>query len=219
MRVEPQRYRLSFVLSSVFFPFREPNFSDILKEKGYTLGRTVPPIFLSGERAYISGRIAIKDKCVVDVDANRRLVASEGRSSGKVIDVIEELMTIARRNFRVNFKKELDYLELIANLIVTSEKNPLRSMAKFSKERASLKGFDEILGVNTSFYGITIAPEGVSPNKPKWFDIRISPHVIAPSREYYVYVVFRDQEVERVLDFARQVDAKMMELIKEIERD
>lgn len=219
MKVEPQRYRLSFVLSSVFFPLTEPDFSDILKEKGYTLGRTVPPLFPAGERAYITGRIAIKDNCVVDVDADRKLVASEGRSSKKVIDVMEELMSITRRNFRVNFKKELRYLELIANLIITSEKNPLRIMTKFSKERASLKGFDEILGTKTSFYGISIVPEGLLPNSPKWFDIRISPHVTAFSRKYYVSVVFRDKEVEKVLDFSRQVDTKMMKLVKEIERD
>lgn len=219
MKVEPQKYRLSFVLSSVFFPLTEPDFSDLLKGKGYTLGRRVPPFFPTGPRAYISGRIATKDDCVVQVDEDRKLVASEGRSAEKVIDVMKELMSTARRNFRVNFKKELSYLELIAYLIVTSEKNPLRSMAKFSKKHASLERFDGILGTNTSFYSIAIVPEGVPPNSPKWFDIRISPRPTKFSREYYVSVVFRDQEVEKVLDFTRQVNAKMMNLIKEIERD
>lgn len=219
MKVEPQVYRLSFVLSPVFFPITEPDFSDILKGKGYTLGRRVPPIFPTGPRAYISGRIAVRDDCVVDVDADRKLVASEGRSAEEVVDVMEELMSIASKNFRVNFKKELSYLELVAHLIVTSEKNPLRSMGKFSKKHASLERFDEILGTNTSFLNIAIVPEDVPPNSSKWFDIRISPHLTKFSREYYVSVVFRDQEVEKVLDFTRQVNAKMMNLIKEIERD
>lgn len=219
MKVEPQKYRISLALSSVFFPITEPDFSDALKEKGYTLGRTVPPVFPAGPRAYISGSIATKSDCVIGVDANRKLVVTEGRSSESVMEVMNELMGIARKNFRVNFKKELAYIELIANLIVTSEKNPLRSMATFSKKHVSLKDFDEILGTDISLYSIAIAPEGVQPNGPKWFDIRVSPRNTRPSLEYYVEVVFRDQEVKKVMDFTRQVDATIMKLIKKIERD
>lgn len=219
MKVVPQKYSLSFRLTSVFFPLTEPDFSDLLKEKGYTIGRTVPPIFLSGQRAYLSGRIATKDDCVIDVDADRKLVVCEGRSPGKVADVIEELMSVTRRKFRVNFKKELQYVEAIVFVIVTSEKNPLRSVTKFFKEGVSLEGFDEVLGTNTSLFTIAIVPKDVPPNSEKWFDIRIAPHVTAFSREYYVSVVFRDNETKKVLDFTRQIDTTIMNLIKEIERD
>lgn len=90
------------------------------------------------------GQIAIRDNRVIDINADSKLVTSEGRSPEKVIDVMEELMSIARRKFPVNFKKEPLYLELTASLIVTSEKNPLRSLAKFSKKHASLKKFDDL---------------------------------------------------------------------------
>lgn len=218
VRIKPQRYRLSFVLTSVFFPLTEPDFSNSLQEKNFTLGRTVPPIFPSGERTYVGGRIAVKDDCVLEVDANRKLVGIEGLSSKIVIAQMEELLSIVKKEFHVNLKKDLAYLELIANLIVTSEKNPLHSIAKFSRENVSLKRFEQILGPNLALYSLAIVPEDVPPNSPKWFDIRINPHVTATSREYYGMVVFRDREVQKVLDFARDVDSKMINLVKEIER-
>ena len=219
MRVEPQRYRISFVLNSIFFPFIEPDFSDLLKEKGYTLGRSMVPVFPHGQRAYISGRIALKDDCVVDVDSNRKLVASEGRSLEDVITTMEELVSISTKNFHVNLKKELSFMELIADLIVTSERNPLRTMSEFSSKHASLEKFNEIMGSETSFVGIEIGPKGVDPNNPKWFDIKVIPHHIASSREYYVQAIFREKEVKKVLDFARGINTRVMNLIKVIERN
>jgi hypothetical protein len=219
MKVVPQKYRLVFRLSSIFFPLTEPDFSDLLKEKGYTVGHTVPPIFPAGQRAYLSGRIATRDDCVVEVDADRKLIVCEGRSPREVADVIEELMLIARKKFHVNFRRELRYVELVAHLIVTSEKNPLRSVTDFFKKCVSLKRFDKVLGTNTSLLTVAIVPEGVPPNSNKWFDIGITPHFTASSREYYVSVVFRDQETKKALDFTRQINTMIMNLVKEIERD
>ena len=53
MKVEPQRYRLSFVLNSIFFHFIEPDFSNLLKEKDYALGRSVLHVLVQGQRGLI----------------------------------------------------------------------------------------------------------------------------------------------------------------------
>jgi len=217
MKVQPQRYRLSFVLNSIFFPFVEPDFSDLLKEKNYTIGRSVPPVFPHGSRGYMSGRVAIKGDCVVDVDANRKLVASEARSPEEVINSMQELISIAKRNFHVNFKKDLSFIELIANLVVISEGNPLRSFVEFSKRNPALKKFSEVMETDSAFFSIGIIPECGNPTDSKWFDIRISPRHSSFSREYYVESVFRDKEVNPVLDFTKAVNSKIIKLIKVIE--
>ncbi len=219
MKVEPQRYRLAFTMNPVFFPLTEPDFSDLLKENGYTLGGTIPPVFRAGSRAYTTGRMALKDGCAVDVDANGKLVRSEGRSAQKVAGIMEELISLMKKEFRISLKKDLHYLELIADLIVISEKNPLRTMARISEDYAIRKDFDTILGVDTSLYSLAIVPRDVLPNSPKWFDIRISPRHTTPTREYYVTVVFRDKDVRRVLDYTRQVNTRVKKLITRIERD
>jgi len=217
MKVEPQRYRISFKLNSIFFPFTEPKFSDLLIENGFQLAKAMVPVFPHGQRSYLSGRVAMKYDCAIDVDSNRQLIASEGRSLDNTINAMKELLAITTKEFNIKLKKELIFIELIANLIVTSENNPLHVMDEFSSQHPILEEFNDIMGIKTSFLAIELVPKGINPNSTKWFHIKLTPHHTASKKEYYVEAIYREKEPEKVLNFAKKINSRVMNLLKVLE--
>lgn len=215
IEIRPQRYRLALVLRTLFFPFTYPDVSEALKKRGYI----VPPLppLPRGPRIYISGHIAKKDDCTVSMDDSRKLIASEGSSIESVIKTLRELMVIAKEDFYVDLAEEADYLELTADLVVVSEKNPMESIGKIFKESKFMRRINEILNLDSSIFTFGIAPKGGTPANKNWLDIRLEPRITMPTRGYDIRIVYRDSDVSKVLKFAGEVNLKIEELIKEME--
>jgi len=215
LEIRPQRYRLSLVLRTLFFPFTYPDVAESLKKRGYIIP-PLPPL-PRGPRIYIGGRIAMKDDCTVDIDDSRKLIASEGSSVQSTINTLKELMVTAKEDFYIDLDKETDYLELLADMVVVTEKNPIESIGKVFEENKYLKRVNEILNIDSSIFTFGVAIKGGNPASKNWLDIRLEPRITMPTRGYDVHIVYRDGDVSKVLEFASKVNLKIEELIKEME--
>ena len=213
MEIKPQRYRLAIVFHTLFFPFTYPELIDSLKKREYSVlppPRPAP----TGPRVYVGGHIATKEGCTVDVNDDRKIIASEGSQVENIIKSVEELMGIAEKDFRLNLERDIDYIELTGELIVKSEGSPIENIEEFVGDKYNV--FDEIMGIETSAYSIRMVPKGYLPSNRKWFDIRIEPRVTMPEYEYYVDIVYRDENIDNILTFAHEVNSKILSLIRKI---
>ncbi|MDI6810407.1 MAG: hypothetical protein QMD80_01785 [archaeon] len=213
MEIKPQKYRLAVVFRTVFFPFTYPELIDSVKKRGYGVPPSPRPI-PSGPRIYAGGHIATKEGCTVEVKDERQLIASEGTQVEDVIKSFNDVMDISREDFHVDLERDVHYFELTSELIVKSDESPIENIERFMGDR--YKVFDEIMGNESSAYTIRIVPKGLIPSHKIWFDITIEPRVTMAEREYYVNIVYRDEKIDNVLTFARDVNSKILSLISKI---
>ena len=216
MELKLQKFRLSLVLNSVFFPLTSPDVFDALKAREFEVGR-VPVPFPSGVRVYFSGAIARKRDVWIDIDSNRNIVGTEGVSVEDTIQTFSEVIDMLREDFFVDLNKELSYVELIAHLIVFSAKNPLQTLQSYAESKKQ-KEFDKIFGDLTSDYRVSIVPRAVLPSSRKWFEINVSPRLTMPTKAYWLEVVYRDETDDSVVSFARNLNPTIVNLITVIER-
>ena len=118
-------------------------------------------------------------------------------------------------DFRLNLPEDLDYIELFSSVIVLNSGNPMEAIKRFSGEQDST--FNEITGAECAGYSIRIGPKNSLPMDKNWFDISITPRFATANREYYVEVVFRkEKDIDGIIDFAEQLDAKISAIIDKI---
>ncbi|RLJ01869.1 MAG: hypothetical protein DRP08_05050 [Candidatus Aenigmatarchaeota archaeon] len=215
LEILPQKYRLALVFRQIFFPFTYPDFLDSLKAKNFDIIPKDLPLF-SGPRAYVSGLIAKKQNCIVHLDADKKFLATEGRSVNDVIKVYAQLVKIAEENFKVK-KEDIEYLETISDLVIKSTKNPLLQIHKILQTTQVIKKFCDILGIEVSLYALRITPKEAYPGDKNWFDIAIEPRITKPEDEYYVQVIYRNEDTNKALEFLNQVNERIIRLIQIIE--
>jgi len=216
MTIKPQKYRLAFVFNTLYYPFTYPEIIESLKARKYAINAGAPPEpFMNGARNYVSGYIASKLGCFVEVNNDRKLMAVEGTSANNVVAIAEEIIDLSITDFRLSVPIDIDYSELVGAVVVTDSGNPMAAIKRFAGDQYS--AFDEILGAESAGYSIRIVPKNDLPGDKSWFDISITPRLSTADREYYIEVVYRkENNVDDVLAFAAQIEAKVSAIIDTI---
>jgi hypothetical protein len=218
MIIKPQKYRIAFVLNTLYYPFTYPEILNSLAERKYKITAALPqpdPL-LSGARIYVSGFVAsTKSGCFIQLNDSSKIIACEGTSADSVVTVARDIIDLSKAVFQLDIPNDIDYSELTASTIVSESCSPLETIKRFSGDRYNV--FNEILGNETTGYSIRIIPRKGVPTDRKWFDISITPRFSTSQREYHVETVFRDaKDVENVLDFTSKLDEKIVAIINKI---
>lgn len=214
MLIKPLQYRLAMVHKLLFHPFVHPDFPESLKKRKYSL-QELPRISPPGPRAYVDGHIARKNGCLIETNNQRSLVAVDGLNDKNFVGVMKDLISISQEDFGVNLDSDLDYMELTANCIVTTDKKPTDAFRKFRSD--IFNKISEVLNSETTLFGIRFAPENLLPSSRNWFDIQIQPRLTKPDKEYYVTVIYRSEEMGKVMDFSQNINDKIASIISVIE--
>jgi hypothetical protein len=115
----------------------------------------------------------------------------------------------------MNIPNDIDYCELTGSVVVSESGNPMEAIKAFSDGKYGT--FDEILEVESAGYSIRIIPKDGYPTERSWFDIVVEPRFSTADREYYIEIVYRkEKDVERVLNFAAQLNTKIPAIINKI---
>ncbi len=216
MKIVPQKYRIAFVLNTLYYPFTYPEILKSLKSRGYAILASAPPKpFLNGARNYVSGYIASKSGCFIELNDDRKIIAVEADSIDHIVSSAKDIIDLSMADFQLSMAEDMDYVELFSAAVVSDSGNPAEAIRRFSGDQYSK--FDEIMGVESSGYSIRIVPRNSLPVNKDWFDISITPRFSTADREYYVEVVFRrEKNIDDVLDFTAQLETKMSAIIGKI---
>lgn len=215
MELNLQRFRISLVLNSFFFPLTSREVFDSLKAREFEIGRPPAP-FPTGPRSYVSGTLARKHNVLIYIESDRNLVGAEGDSIENTIETFSEVMDMLTEDFFVNLDEELSYVELIAHYFIKSDGNPFE-VIKTSVESKFKDKFQEILKTSTSNYRLSIIPKEVLPTSRNWFEITVTPKLTMPTKAYWVEIVFRDENPNTVTAFARNLNSTISSIINTIE--
>lgn len=215
MSIEPMRYRISFTFDTIFYPFVYPSILASLGKRNYIINASPPTPLPSGQRVYVSGYIASKYGCFIELNDSRKLIASEGSALDGVILAAKDIIDIAENDFKLTISKDVDFCELAAGVAIPEGSNSLEVVKRFSGD--DYKIFDDILGVETAGFSIRIIPKTGTPADRSWFDISITPRLLSTVKGYYIEVVFRDgSNAGNVLGFASQLPLIIPRIIEKI---
>lgn len=215
--IRPFKYRLAIIHKMLFHPFVYPDLEISLKVRKYSLTRRqTSTIMPAGDRTYIDGFIATKDDCIIQTDSEKKLIAIEGDNTEKIIQITEDLLLMSKEDFDISLNTDTDYAELTVNYVVDTGKNPMNIFDKFKTKR--FDRFSELLEYDTTLFGIRLVPN-LPPYSRYWHDIEIRPRLTRPNKEYYVSVIYRSEDIEKVINFTKRVDTVILTIIEEIENE
>ncbi|MDW7726527.1 MAG: hypothetical protein SCH70_05340 [Candidatus Methanoperedens sp.] len=212
MLIKPLKYRLAMVHKLLFHPFVHPDFPDSLSKRNYSL-QSLPPV-PPGPRVYLDGQVAMKNRCSIETNNERKLLAVEGANE-KFIEIMKELILISQEDFNLNLESDLDFMEFTGYFIVSTDKNPINTLQKFRTD--IFDKFAEIFNHETTLFGIRLVPNNLLPSSRNWFDIQIQPRLTESDKEYYISATFRSNEYGKVIKFSEEINSKVASIIALIE--
>lgn len=177
----------------------------LFKGLGYTITAQLPPkdfkMFMGG-----SGPVAVKGNVVIDVNTDRLII---GVSSPESEECINEFMIVEKAvTSKFDSLKKPYFYELLAELEVESDRiEPMKFLQKLSGENVMVKKLSNALGEPLFLFGYRLAKENSSPEDTEWIDIEIIPYLIKPHSSIYVFIVYRSNEREKVLEKSRKLKA------------
>jgi len=176
--------------------------AEVLRGLGYTITAPLPP---KGFKVSIggSGPIASKGNVVVDVNSDRMVI---GVSAPEPEECISEFVMVEKAiTSRIEALKEVYFYELLAEIEVKSDVQPIEFMKKVSSHNALVEELSKALGEPLFVFGYRLAREGTSPEESEWVDIEVIPSLARPRSSLYIAIVYRSREREKVLEKGRSI--------------
>ena len=220
IQVETRRLRIATVLKFIIFPLTAPDVIEALRKRDYIIrAPPLPPHPPRGGLSYISGPIAEKEGCVVDVNSEKGFVGIEGVSLNSIRKVYDEILGILNIDLAVDLDKSHRYSEVISEMIVRSKRSPIEVFSRIFQDTTLLKEVKQAVKDEVALYSLRLFPRGQVANSDEWFDITIEPNVIRPHLEYHTWLVYRSPNRAKVEEFFfERQNALITRLISVLER-
>lgn len=183
-----------------------------LKTKGFNVPeeqilpfRLEPPKILLGE----------KNGTNVELNVGAQALNSIGTEPEKVLEVFKEVIPILP-TIGYNLDVSVTFYEIIATMIIKTEKNPANVIDKSCKiDLESLKEIDDDIGVT----GIRIEKKSILKEEEGEDSISmlIEPRLISPTDRFFVRVLYRSIDREKIELFHNELENKVTKVIESLE--
>jgi len=217
-RISVRSVHLAVRYKTLHFPIDPVELAHIVPEAGYVVADRDLLSVPFGARVAISGPVATKGDTELRINSERGILATRGRDADSVVDEFEALEGFLEEQFAFDSQGASRFYELLAELTVTSAENPLSVMARQSEGVAVLQRLGEVLGFPVSNFTLRAVGTGQEPNDNNWSEVRIEPSIPDTTTRFFVSIVFRNEERDLVVGFARNLTQTVDRLIEEVER-
>jgi len=170
-----------------FFDAREI-FDILLKLNFKPIAKLPPPEF--GAKIRMVAYIAEKNRHLIYIDTDKQILRVLSFDFVDIPIALDMLKCIVNK-IEVYYNVSPKFYELAWELSIETEKISLETFRKISSNIIFLKDINNELDSDFSFFGIRLF-SGKYPNSPNWIDIRIEPNISRNGKDYYVGVIYRD---------------------------
>jgi hypothetical protein len=213
---------LAVVYDSVIFPFELLPFLRLLSKQGYLLPEPVAAEILALPRAArveAGSLVARKGDTLVAINSDRKTMAVHAALPETAVDEMESLEELVKKQMGIDATEFARFYEFTSGFALEATTDPLQRWAVSLEQVPMIRRIPEILGMPIAPFGLRFVGAGQLPTKSEWLDIRIEPRVHAPTTHHFVDVLFRHSERIRVLEFARNLERTMRELVDLLEEE
>ncbi len=221
MRLSVDTFKITLAFKNPF-PFMEDDLNEGLERRGFKRpkdGATVLRISQDGRQG--SAFRWVREETEVYYEPVRPFLSAEGLSFSTVAAAFGELHALARELLEGAFESQKEWAEINALVRGLGSQAPLIALKEYANE--SLYGaIGRMVGRPVQPFSISVysseEPELNRPLNeiPDWIHFGIQPLVLNP--QYYVIrLVFRQQDVKRVEEFAQNLEKALLGFLGEIE--
>ncbi len=169
-----------------------------------------------------SAQIAKKDGVIIEYVPEKGIIGVSGNDFSNVSKHFMELIPLINKIMGTEIDSNIIKLyEIILHVRISYLKEskeitePREVISNFiGKEK--LKIFENIVK-DSSFFTIRIAPKNGFPSNTDWYDIVIEPLYINP-KQYHIGIVFRAQDIEKIKEFADDIENKIINIASLIDQ-
>lgn len=212
--------RFSMRMNYVLPPYDTIELVDVLVKAGYTRLIPAPPPQLSrlkGARLAFAGPIARKGEIVIDINDDRGIMGAASPSPTLSIQGFNDVIQLIKTNLKVDFESIAAFYELIGNMEIETDMNPLERFEQLSKSNMPIEEFSKTMGEAVSLLSLKLSPKGKIPNQMEWFQITIEPDLTKATSTYRISAVYRSEDKSKVQKFITEFLSKISEMLDTIE--
>ena len=218
-KTRTERFAFAVRLRGLFFPL---GFSDIIQlvdKAGFALVAPLKerPSLPAGGQIVVAGRIAEKGDLKFNVEPDRGVINLEGKSIEDVLSEFNALENLVLQEFAVDFNKERRFYEIVSDLTIMVDKDPIDTMSKLFYDSKALSDFSAILEEGTGNYGVRLVRKSQDPNNEEWWEYRIEPLIAKSKSTYYCNVIYRSSDKAKVEKAAKTLIDRVERLISAME--
>lgn len=213
-RVKIKNIRASIRFNHVIFPLDMVAFANLLAANGYKLTEPPPrPEPSSIVRMAYAGPMATKDGVIVDGNNQAQFVGITSTDPGRLINSFDEVRKILDSRDVLGGPLKEWFTELQAHFEYWPPESPVHILKRVGSDCEVLTKFEKIMERKCSLREIRVVPEEVDPDSPDFFEIVMQPSPGRPSSSFEILVIFRNQNRDKVMDCARNIDKIVERLV------
>ena len=202
MEIVFSRFRLSIRLQSIFFPAQATEMTRQLAASGFEIVVPGDELMqgLGGARVEMTGRVAIKDGSLVDLNMEKGIIGLNGIRADRTEADFALVEAAAAGLFDVY--EAVWFYETIINGTAFAGEDATAIVGRLPGRVPILAAAGKIWGEELTSYGLRLTSVGRKPNQEEWTDIKMEPDI--RRGDLFVFEgVRRSREKERVLEFMR----------------
>lgn len=214
MKLKVNFVRIGMNFRTVLFPLTILEISQSLEKLGYEISPSLPSPRPTGRMTGV-GEIARKGRTSVRINADAQVLRVAGISQESVMQVLDSIVTIIQEDYDVDINEFARFYVFSINYEYPTEKRCYETIAKALRAPVfnDIEGImeEEIWPLELRFGGAKL-----SVNSDNWFDITIQPS-FERNDSYKLNVVYRNTDVNKWRTFMKELDNKIIKILKLIE--
>ena len=209
--------KLSAKISNFFLPFTSEILTNILLRENFILP----------DRKYFEFQpveavpIAEKNSALVQFNESSRLItltSSVEADEARVKQIFRPMLNSISK-FVGKAKLKFQFYEFDISGIKPSKKNPLHVFAQENNKSEKLKELNQIFGKGVSPFGLRLFPSNHIIDSTDWFEYNIQPFIYVPESIYQIRIVYRNKNLNKVVDTLGEIRTVTDKIIKLLETD
>ncbi|RLG37217.1 MAG: hypothetical protein DRN91_06010 [Candidatus Alkanophagales archaeon] len=209
-------------------PIPKGDLIEMLKDAGFEEFTEPEKIVIPGIGPLKRVSIAKKGNCVINYDKNVGSISVSGNDFENVYLTFREIKKIFEEKNLLDEVKKFEFHTRVKVQIGEKPESMLKIIAKaFGGQylpESKMNRLNELFVTELQPFCIRLYPKsyenfiGDLRRKDDWIDIYMFPYI--PNTRYLsVWIVFRNKQLEKVIDFASRVEEKIKEIVKVIADD
>ncbi len=183
------------------------------------LGYVVAERILYGARLEEGMPLAIKGDVEIRLNQDNKTIGIMGYNADKILEEFKILRDWWTQQLDPSPNMRTDYVEFDCAGWAKTQQSPLQTFNDWWKGTSKIDRFKKVLQNDVTTFGLSLCPPQTDPNNPRWFHITIDPLIPAANSRYNIRVIWREEDLEAVLNKFKNIDSIVKNIIAEIERE
>lgn len=217
VKMEQHQLRLSVKTNFIFSPIDPGQLQEGLVKRGYE-ALPLRASQIAAGRIDVIGSIARKKDNEVTFDSNRQVIGVNGASPAETLSSFNDIYQIIAEELHIDLSgSSVRFYETIVDYVLATGRNPRQVLGELSSLRDLSNRISSAVGVDVSLFGFRVGSKDVVPNREEWLDIKFEPIIAKADKEYFMQIVFRSPEKDRVSNFLGSIENTVKTLIQLLE--